>query len=125
MSEIIIFMCIASALAGIIGCDLFHHDLKKGAKGKTLSFKKNIKYRGYNISILVKTSECSYHTRADLLFNISWSVKDGYGSYTTNIKVDEVEQVIQTFIKDGKRCIDTLMQIHLQIKKVEKIIDNL
>jgi len=124
MSEIIIVTSIAMAFAGIICYDLFR-DFKKKNRKKPLSFEKIIKYRGYNISILVKTSEYSYHTRADLLFNISWSVKDGYDSYTTNIKVDEVEQVIQTFIKDGKRCIDTLMQIHLQIKKVEKIIDNL
>jgi hypothetical protein len=124
MAEMIICMFIACAFASIIGYDLFC-GFKKNNRKKSFVFKKIIKYRGYDISILVKQSECSYDTRANLLFNISWNVKYGYGSYTTNIKVDEVEQAVQTFIKDGKECIDTLMQISLQIKKLKKIIDNL
>lgn len=124
MAGLIICMFIACAFASIIGYGLFH-DFKKNTKQKPLSFKKIIKYRGYDIDIWIDNSEFSRTDKADFLFDIGWSVKGGYGRYITNIELDEMEQILQDFITVGKKCIDSLIETPLQIKKLEKIIDNL
>jgi hypothetical protein len=124
MAGLIICMFIAGAFVGIIGYDLFY-DFKKNTKQKPLPFKKIIKYRGYDIDIWIDNSEFSRTDKAVFLFDIRWSVKGGYGKYITNIELDEMEQIVQNFITAGKKCIDSLIEMPIQIKKLEKIIDNL